>query len=444
MRKSGYFPTTMALAMGASVLLAPFARAGKAPDAVYTPRPAGTLTFNKDIAPIVFQNCSSCHRQGEVAPFALMNYDDVKKRAKTIVQVTQKRFMPPWKPEAGFGDFHDARVLSPDQIGMVKQWFDEGMKEGGSIDLPASPKFPDGWTLGEPDMVLEPKESFELSAEGRDVYRCFVVPSGITQDKYVAAVEVRPGNRKVVHHVIAYVDTSGKARELDARDPGPGYTSFGGVGFAPSGSLGGWVPGNFPRLLNDGVGISMPKGADVVLQVHYHKSGKVESDRTKIGIYFCKKPVEKIMRIFPVAFRQIRIQPGDSNYVARASLQVPAGIHVVRILPHMHLLGKEMTVMATLPDGAEKPLIRINDWDFNWQGTYEFKEPVALPIGSRINVMARYDNSANNPNNPSDPPRLVTRGEQTTDEMCIAFVYYTVDAESVSKGRLALKAPNRF
>jgi hypothetical protein len=401
-------------------------------------------TFNKDIAPVIFQNCADCHRPGEVAPFSLLDYQDVKKHAATIVKVTQRHVMPPWKAEKGFGEFHDARFLSEEQIALFKNWKEAGMPEGNAVDLPAPPKFTEGWMLGKPDLVCKPAESYTLEAEGRDVYRCFVIPSQYAEDRYVAAVEVRPGNRAIVHHVIAYLDTSGKARELDAADSGPGYGTFGGVGFLPSGSLGGWAPGNFPRLLPDSIGVLLPKGADIVLQVHYHKTGKVETDQTRIGLYFCRGPVDKRQRVFPLSSRNLNIPPGDTNFTVRASLPILFDVSVHAIMPHMHLIGKEMAVVATLPDGSTRPLIKIPDWDFNWQNTYRFKEPVPLPRGSRVDLVARYDNSSDNARNPSHPPQWVRRGEETTNEMCIAFLYYTVEIEHLTQGKTVTGFPDTF
>ena len=390
-------------------------------------------TFTKEIAPIVFQNCASCHRTGEVAPFPLLTYLDVSKRAKQIARVTREHIMPPWKAEKGFGEFLNERHLTAEQIGLFQDWFAAGMPEGNPGDLPPIPKFTDGWTLGEPDAVIEPTESYELASEGRDVYRCFVIPTDFAENRYVSAIEVRPGNRRVVHHVIAYLDTTGKGRELDAQDPGPGYSTFGGVGFRASGSIGGWAPGNFPSRLPDGLGIPLPKGADVILQVHYNKSGKSETDRTKVGIYFAKEPIKKRVRSAPVIKLALRIPPNDSNYVVHASLPVPLGATVYRVMPHMHLLGRDMKVTATLPDGTIVPMVHVPDWDFNWQTTYTFKEPLHLPPGSRVDLEAHYDNSSNNPVNPHNPPKLVTWGEQTSDEMCVAFLTFTADAERPRK-----------
>jgi mono/diheme cytochrome c family protein len=409
-----------------------------------TPSGSGPATYNRDIAPIIYQNCSSCHRPGEVAPFSLLSYQDVCKKAKTVVKVTQKHFMPPWKADPTVGDFRDARRLTDSQVELFQKWLDDGMKEGNPADLPAMPKFTDGWTLGEPDLVLEAPKEYSLDAEGRDVYRCFVVPTKYAETRYVAAMEVRPGNRTVVHHVIAYLDTTGAARAKEGLDGKPGFSSFGGPGFIPTGSLGGWAPGNYPRLLPEGTGIALPANADIVMQVHYHKSGKAETDRTRIGIYFAKGAVDKRMRTFPINYRQLRIPAGDDNYSVTRTMEIPGAVTLHSVMPHMHLIGKEMTVKAIFPDGTEKPLVHVPDWDFNWQTTYRFSEPIKLPLGSKLTMTARFDNSENNPNNPSHPPKLVTRGEETTDEMCIAFFGYTVDSEHITKGIVATGAPDKL
>jgi len=400
---------------------------------------AGAPTFDKDIAPIVFKNCAVCHRPGEVAPFSLLTYHDVSKRAKQIARATDEKIMPPWKAEPGFGEFANDRHLTTQEIAIFQQWASAGEPEGDAADLPATPKFQEGWMLGKPDVVLEPDEDYTLAAEGGDLYRCFVIPTKLTEDHYIAALEVRPGNRKVVHHVIVHFDTTGQARELDAKDPGPGYTSFGGVGFKSEGVIGGWAPGNFPSFLPEGIGRFLPKNADLVVQVHYHRSGKVETDRTKVALYFAKGPVDKRLRSFPLAKLALRIPAGDSNYVVHASLPVKFNVTAYRVTPHMHLLGREMKVTATLPDGTIIPLVHVQNWDFNWQTTYELKTPLHLPAGSRVDLEARYDNSSGNPLNPNNPPRFVTWGEQTTDEMCVAFLNFTLDREHLARGAMLRK-----
>lgn len=410
------------------------------PSPQYIPLATGHLTFNKDIAPIIYENCASCHHQGEVAPFNLMTYADVKKRAQQIALVTADHAMPPWKADAGHEKFLDARRLTAQQIGMIKQWVDEGAVEGKAADLPPVPKFTSGgWKLGQPDVVYQADEPYHVDAEGADVYRCFVIPTNYNEDRWVAGVEVHPDNKKIVHHIIAFLDNTGQARKLDAADPGPGYTSTGGgIGFAPKlGSLAGWAPGNEPRLLPAGMGIFLPKGADIVLQVHYHKDGKPETDQSKIGLYFSKVPVDKRLRALPMIYLPLRIPAGDKHYTVHTDAKAPADITIQGIMPHMHLLGREMTVTATPPNAATETLVHVPDWDFNWQTTYAFKTPVHLPAGSKMDVAASYDNSADNPVNPHNPPQEVRWGEETANEMCIAFVYYTVDDEHITQGKPA-------
>lgn len=397
-----------------------------------TPAGGAAVTFNHDIAPIVFQNCMACHRPGEVGPFPLTTYGEVKKKAKTILGVVDDGFMPPWHA-ASHGQFLNERKLTAEQKSQFRAWFDAGMPEGAASDLPPAPQFTSGWQLGEPDLVLDAGEDYTLAAEGRDVYRCFVLPTHNEKDRWVSAVEVRAGNRAVVHHALLYLDTSGKARELDARDEGIGYTSFGGVGFVPSGGLGGWAPGITPSALPKGVAYQLPAGADVVLQVHYHRSGKVETDRTKIGIFYSREPVDKRYRSIPISYRRLKIPAGEANYLVEQKAPVPQAITVLAITPHMHLLGKEMKVEAQLPGGEKQLLVDVPNWDFNWQTTYWFKQPPSIPRGSGLRLTARFDNSSTNPNNPSSPPREVTYGEETTNEMCLAFLGFTLDSEHLLK-----------
>jgi hypothetical protein len=248
------------------------------------------------------------------------------------------------------------------------------------------------------------------------------VPLNLTEDKSVAAIEFRPGNRKVVHHSILHLEQPGRDRRRDGADGRPGYNCFGGGGVGVEGGLGGWVPGQRPDFLPDGVGRSVPKGSDLIIQNHYHPSGKPETDRSSVGIYFSKGPTNRTVVSIPVAARNIYISAGEAAYKVSASFTTPIQMEITDIAPHMHLLGKQMKVTATLPDGSARPMIWIKDWDFNWQGQYRFKKPMVLPSGTRIDMEAIFDNSADNPRNPNDPPKLVRWGEQTTDEMAIVFV----------------------
>src|SRR5215467_2424425 len=381
------------------------------------------VTFNKDIAPIIYKNCSSCHRPGEVAPFSLLSYSDAAKHASQIATATAKRFMPPWKPEPGYGEFDEERRLTDAEIQLLAEWAKAGVPEGDPRDKPVPPQFQDGWELGKPDLIVKMPEAYTVPAEGRDIYRCFVIPLNLSEDRYVAAIEFRPGNRKVVHHAILHTEEPGPDRQRDETDPGPGYNCFGGGGgITGEGGLGGWVPGTTPRFLPDGVARLVPSGSDLIIQNHYHPSGKPETDQSTVGIYFAKTPPTKTILTLPLVVRNLAIPPGDARYKVETSFTTPIPLHVVGISPHMHLLGKEMKVSAILPDGSELPMIWIKDWDFNWQGQYGYRELMELPAGTRIHMEAYYDNSSGNPRNPNDPPRLVRWGEQTTDEMSIAFV----------------------
>ena len=390
------------------------------------------VTWSRDIAPILQQHCQGCHRAGDIAPFSLESYSDTYRERKKILRAVEQRKMPPWKPVLGFGEFRDVRRLGDAEIARIRDWVAAGAPEGDPTDAPPPRRWPDMWALGAPDVVLTPEAAFDVPSTDRDLYRCFVIPTSFAEDRYVSAVEVVPGNRKIVHHVLTYIDTTGASVALDRAEPGLGYTCFGGPGFNPSGGLGGWAPGARPQANPDGVGLLLPAGARVVMQVHYHHRGAaIESDRTQVGLHFAKKPVDQRVRSIPVLNRGFEIPAGAPRHEVRASFTVPAGrnFHAIGIAPHMHLLGREMKVTATYPDGTVHPLIHIGDWDFHWQGTYDFTAPVALPGGTRIDLVAVYDNSPGNRRNPNDPPRDVTWGEATTDEMCIAFIRVTVDGE---------------
>ena len=363
--------------------------------------------------------------------------------------------MPPWKPTPGYGEFKDSdkRVLTDAELATIAKWADSGAPAGNPKDAPPPARFARGWRLGEPDIVIQPSAAYHLSADGDDVYRNFVVKTNFAEDRYVSGVEVRPGNSAVVHHMIAYIDgkpANGEyaSEKLDGKDHDgqPGYTSFGGPGFNPTGMLGGWAPGNDPYLFPDGVAQIVPRGSRIVIQVHYHKDGKPETDLTRLGVHFCKTTVEKLVTGGLDINFSFRIPPGAEHYEAKGTWITGSGSdinmshseltsdqHILAITPHMHLLGREMKVWATLPDGTEKPLVWIKDWDFNWQMTYFLKEPLAAPKGTKIHMVAYYDNSANNPRNPNRlNPKTVGWGESTFDEMCIAFVTATRDDEHLA------------
>ena len=391
-------------------------------------------TFSNEVVRILQSRCQTCHRPGEHAPFPLLTYRDVYERRDDIKDAVRGRVMPPWKPVPGFGDFAEPRRLTDAELTTLVSWLEAGAPEGDRAKLPAPRVFPEGWRLGPPDHVLEMAEAFTVPAKASDVYRCFLIPTNFPEDRWVTKVEFAPGDRKLVHHILSYIDTGSAAAELDKADPGPGYTCFGGPGFLPAGGLSGWAPGIQPRVTDSGVGMLLPKGSTVVLQMHYNNSAtESRTDRTRLALHFAEGPIEKRQRGMAVVNRTFTIPPGERRYEVRGSLTVPAGrdLHANTIAPHMHLLGREMKVTATYPDGTVRPLIHIDDWDFNWQGNYTFTQPIPLPAGTRIDMVAVFDNSVENLRQPSRPPRPVSWGEGTTDEMAIVFLGFTLDNERI-------------
>jgi peroxiredoxin len=394
------------------------------------------LTYYKDVLPILQAHCQECHRPGEVAPFSLMTYRQAVNWANDIKDFTQSRRMPPWKISEGMA-FHNQRKLTDKELAILAAWADNGTAEGNPKDAPPPLKFVEGWRLGTPDLVVSVPDDFQIGPTGNDVFRCFVLPTGLTEDKFVDAVEVRPGNPRIVHHALLYVDTAGQGRKLEQqqketptkdphggneKDKGPGYYGGMGVGFTPTSGLGGWAPGQLARFLPEGTGIRVPKGSDIVMQIHYHRNGKLEKDRTQIGLYFSKKKVDRPFQSGVMAGIFLAIPPGNERFVVTGSSTVLEDMTLFNIMPHMHMLGKEIKVTMTPPEGKPALLFHIKDWDYNWQETYIFKEPLKIKAGTKLELEAIYDNSEGNPNNPFSPPKAVTFGEQTFNEMCFVFV----------------------
>jgi len=383
-------------------------------------------TFSDTVAPIVYGNCVSCHRPGEAAPFPLISYEDVAKRGALIAKVTASRYMPPWKAVHGYGEFKDERRLTDAQIASIGEWVRGGMPRGDASRMPEVPKFTDGWQLGKPDLILEMTEGYIVPATGADIYRNFVIPTGLTEDKWIRAVEFRPSARRVVHHALFSYVRGGAVKSLDGRSGRPG---FGGAmpvafvpGFQPAGELAGWAVGTTPRFFPEGVARQLPKNSDLVVQLHFHPTGKPETEQSTIGIYFADGPPERRLVTpgipgFFGALAGIDIPPGEKAFTITGSYTVPRDMYALSIAAHAHYLGKEFKVTATRPDASTKPLLWIQDWDFNWQDRYDYKEPVLLARGTRIDWSITYDNSAENPRNPCNPPRRVRWGVQSFDEM---------------------------
>ena len=390
------------------------------------------VTFSRDVAPILHKHCAECHRPGEIGPFPLLGFEDAAKRAKHLAEVVSSGRMPPWRPEPQDHGFKDERRLSDAEKRAIARWAETGAKEGDPKAMPAPPTFRSGWTLGKPDLVLKMKKPFTVPATGRDIYRIFAIPIPIDEDKTVAAVEFHPGNPRVLHHALFFLDSLGQGRKRDV--DGDGFTGFGGLGLLPTGSLGGWVPGVTPRFLPEGVGLFLKKGADLVMQVHYHPNGKEETDESELGVYFTKKPAEKIATGVAVVQRNLVIPAGEKRKRLTAQAQpLPADVDLIAVVPHMHVIGREIRAWAELPDGKTEQLIWIKDWDFNWQGSFQYRKALRLPKGTVVKLEAFFDNSEDNPQNPSSPPKVVRWGEQTTDEMCLVAMQFVADTPADTK-----------
>jgi Tfp pilus assembly protein PilF len=396
----------------------------------YSPRPPGTLSFSADIAPIVFQKCAACHRPGEIGPFSLLSYADVKKRARQIVAVTERRVMPPWSAAPGYCQFQNDRSLTVEELGKIAQWADEGAPEGSPADLPRLPEFVDGWKYGPPDLVVQMPEPYTLAADASDANRFFTIRVPIPEMKYVKGWDFHPGNTKIVHHAFLTVDNSGWSRHLDDMDPLPGYdgTRLEG-GASPPGFNLGWLPGSPPPPPDQSLSWRLEPGTDLVLELHLVGTGKEETVRSSIALYFAPRPPTAHPGIAALIAREIDIPPGEKTYVVHDEYVLPVAATVTGIAPHAHFRGKDMQVWAELPDGSKSWLLRIKDWDFNWQTRYSYTKPFNFPQETRLCMQIIYDNSAENPRNPTIPPERVLLGRRSRDEMGEIVVSLLMDSE---------------
>jgi Flp pilus assembly protein TadD/mono/diheme cytochrome c family protein len=377
----------------------------------------GDVTFTRDVAPIVFEKCVTCHRPSGSAPFSLLTYDEVRGRATQIAAAVERRAMPPWPPEPGHGEFTGNRRLSDVQIATVKRWVEGGAIEGDPALLPPRPTASGRWQLGEPDLVLQ-TGVYTLRATGDDMYRNFVlsIPGGET--RYVRAWEFLPGNTRVVHHATMQFDAAGTSRELDALDPEPGYEGLIPHSVAsPDGFFLDWGPGHSPYVAPDGMAWPLRQGTDLVMMLHLRPSGRVETLQGTLGLYFSKEPPTRAPTLVRLTRQNLDIPAGQARYPVIDSVTLPVDVDVYTVQPHAHYLAREVKGFANLPDGTQRALIYIRDWNFDWQGVYRYTSPVRLPAGTTIRMEYVYDNSASNPRNPHSPPRRVSYGQRTTDEM---------------------------
>jgi len=379
------------------------------------------VTYYKDIAPILYANCSACHRPGEGAPFSLLTYDDAKKRARQIAFATSSRYMPPWLPERGYGDFQGDRRLSAEQLRLIEQWVARGALAGSPSDSPPAPEFTPGWRLGKPDLVIQAARAYGTPASGPDVFWNFVLRSPVDSTRYVKAIEIRPGNTRIVHHANLLVDRARSAR-LRESSPGSGFpgmdVTLESDAFEPDSHFLFWKPGSVPWTEPDGLAWRIDKNSDLVLNVHLQSTGKSENLQPSVGLYFTDKPQTRFPMLLQLEHDgALDIPPGAKDFVVTDHLKLPVDLDVLAVYPHAHYLGKLLEGWADLPDGRRKWLIRIPDWDLNWQAVYRYREPLFLPKGSVISMRFHYDNSDANVRNPSHPPKKVEGGNQSTDEM---------------------------
>ncbi len=391
------------------------------------------VTYYRDISPIIQENCQACHRPNRIGPFSLMTYEEVADFAPLIREVTRLRTMPPWGAAEGYGEFKNKKVLTKEEIDTIARWVIAEAPAGNPLDQPPPIDFPEEWQLGTPDLELDPGGDFKVRARGSDFFRSFVLPFNPEEDVWISAIEVIPGAKEVVHHLGIYLDTEGISPKLDKKSAGLGFA--GDMGFNYNMIIDLWAPGGSPRFLEEGLGWRMPAGSYLVMDIHYAPNGETHLDRTRIGVYFAKSPVNKSVRIAEAGNTTFEIPAGAEHHEVTARQKIRRDITIIAGWPHMHYLGKEMKAWATLPNGDIEPLVWVPNYDFHWQQVYDFKEPLAVPEGSSINFIAYFDNSTNNPLNPYEKPRTIRFGQRANDEMCYFYYYYTIDEEQLLLGR---------
>jgi len=416
------------------------------------PAAAQHVTFCKDVAPILYKHCAACHRPGEVGPFPLLTYQDARKKARHIKEITAARRMPPWMPEPVPFGFLDERRLSAREIATLAAWADSGAREGDPKHLPPPPKFVEGWQLGEPDLVIKMPEPFTIPADGPDVFQAFVIPIPVEKLRYVKGYEYRPGNRKVVHHANVFLDDTGELRKRAEREKGPGFRTNAGIellGRLPE--VGSWAPGNTPRFLLGGAAREVRPGTSLIIHNHYHPSGKPETDQSTVGLYFSDTPPSKAMTSVSLRVAQglgntdlLKIKAGERRHKVELTRTLPEDALAHAVVVHAHYLLKELTLTATPPSGKAFPLLEIRNWDFNWQDRYHYETLPKLPRGTRLDVLAVYDNSEDNPQNPSRPPKDVRWGFKTTDEMLGVTLALTRDPAGGGGGPVAKGGPTKL
>lgn len=403
------------------------------------------INFSEHIAPIVYNHCTTCHRPGEVGPMPFTNYQEVRDWGPMIAYVTSIRYMPPWKADPSYQHYLRENILTDEQIQTIAQWVGEGMPQGNPALEPELPVFPAGSQVGAPDLVLSFAQSHIHPGNGLDEYRYFVLPTGLAEDRDLVALELRPGNGRIVHHTLFWADTTGVAAQKDAETPEYGYegTAGGALGGGLEtfqNQLPGYVPGQRPPVLTNGMAMRLPAHADLLMQMHYAPSAVDEPDSSTVYLFFADQPAQRYVKtkimlpFFGTLTNGPFLIPANQTREFHGTWTAPEKASIIGVSPHMHLLGTHWEVFAVTPAGDTLNLIRINDWDFNWQGTYSFRRPIILEAGSVIHAYAGYDNTPDNPFNPNNPPVLVRWGESTYDEMYylpISYVSYQEGDETL-------------
>ncbi len=390
--------------------------------------------FSRDVAPILYRHCAPCHRPEGSGPFSLLTYEEVKAVAPLVLAAIESRRMPPWLPEPGYVEFQGERRLDAEDIATIRRWVEAGMPRGNPADQPVALPGVEGWVLGEPDAVVE-FPSYTVPAGGPDIYRNFVARAPVTELRYVRAVHVRPGDPKVVHHGRMMVDTTESSRLYDAQDPAAGFDGMHITSNAlnPEGFFVGWTPGRVPLAGTEDMAWPLRPGSDIVLQLHFRPASEPHEVKPVVGLYFASRPPTRHPVVIMMGSKLIDIPAGEKNYIVRDSFELPVEVEVLGVYPHAHFLARQMHAQARLPDGRIRWLLRIDNWDFNWQDEYRYAEPIRLPRGTVLLMRYRYDNSSDNPRNPNHPPKRVRFGSFSTDEMADLVLQLLPKSEQEAK-----------
>ena len=381
-------------------------------------RTLDAVTYSEHIAPILNVNCVVCHRPGAIGPFALLTFAEVEPHARRIAEVVQSGVMPPWKPAPDVEPLQGERRLSADEVDLIRRWVDAGAPEGDPSVAPVSPVRPDGWHAGAPDLVVRMPTPYTIPAGGEDIYRNFVVRIPVDARRFVAAIELKPDTTRGIHHARVMIDRTGTARQRDGADPVPGYddSEVDGARF-PDGHFLGWALGTLAGGVPDELAWPLDPGTDLVLKTHLVPRDVPIDLQVSVGFFFTDTRPAVTPVIVQLGSQTIDLPAGEAAHVVEDTYQLPAAVDLLAIYPHAHFLLREVEASAQLPDGVTRALLRIDDWDFNWQDEYRYVEPVRLPEGTMLRMRYVFDNSAGNPNNPSQPPKRVRFGPRSTDEM---------------------------